>query len=52
VLAREAQDLSGTMVLVAGAPAFVDDCAAAADRAGADPARIVVDSFLPRLPKV
>ena len=52
VLAREAQDLSNVTVLIAGAPAFVDDCAAAVKRAGADPARILVDSFLPRAPKV
>lgn len=52
VLAREAQDLSDATVLIAGAPAFVDDCAVAAKRAGADPARVFVDSFLPRAPKV
>ena len=52
VLAREAPDLSGATVLIAGAPGFVDDCAAAVKRAGADPSRIVVDSFLPRAPAV
>jgi CDP-4-dehydro-6-deoxyglucose reductase len=50
VLAREGQDLSAATVLIAGVPAFVDACAAAVKRAGADPSRIVVDSFLPRLP--
>jgi len=52
VLARESPDLSGATVLIAGAPGFVDDCVAAAKRAGADPSRIVVDSFLPRAPAV
>lgn len=52
VLAREAPDLSGSTVLIAGAPAFVDDCAAAVKRAGADPSRVVIDSFLPRAPAV
>jgi CDP-4-dehydro-6-deoxyglucose reductase len=52
VLAREASDLSGTTVLIAGAPSFVDGCTAAAKRAGADPSRIVVDSFLPRAPAI
>lgn len=52
VLARESPDLSGTVVLIAGAPSFVDDCAAAVKHAGADPSRIVVDSFLPRAPAV
>ena len=50
VLSRERPDLSGTVVLIAGAPVFVDVCAAAAKAAGADPSRIVVDSFLPRAP--
>ena len=52
VLSRELRDLSDSAVLVAGAPAFVDDCVAAAKAAGADPSRIVVDSFLPRAPAV
>lgn len=52
VLSRERPDLSAVVVLIAGAPAFVDDCAEAAKRAGADPSRIVVDSFLPRAPLV
>jgi CDP-4-dehydro-6-deoxyglucose reductase len=52
VLAREAPDLSGATVLIAGAPSFVDDCAAAVKRAGSDPSRIVIDSFLPRAPAV
>jgi CDP-4-dehydro-6-deoxyglucose reductase len=52
VLSRESPDLSGTVVLIAGAPSFVDDCAAAVKRAGADPSRIVVDSFLPRAPAI
>lgn len=52
VLAREKPDLSAAVVLVAGAPFFVDACAAAAKRAGADPSRVVVDSFLPRAPAI
>jgi CDP-4-dehydro-6-deoxyglucose reductase, E3 len=52
VLARERPDLSGTVVLIAGAPSFVDDCAEAVKRAGADPSRVIVDSFLPRAPAI
>jgi ferredoxin-NADP reductase/ferredoxin len=52
VLAREAPDLSGVTVLIAGAPPFVDACADAVKRAGADPARVFVDSFLPRAPRI
>jgi CDP-4-dehydro-6-deoxyglucose reductase len=50
VLAREGQDLSSATVLVAGIPAFVEACVAAVKRAGADPSRVIVDAFLPRLP--
>lgn len=50
ILAREGQDLSAATVLIAGAPAFVDGCVATVKRAGAGPARIAVDSFLPRVP--
>ena len=50
VLARDGQDLSAAIVLIAGVPAFADACASAVKRAGVDPSCVVVDSFLPRLP--
>lgn len=50
LLAREAADLAGYAVLIAGSPGFVDACAAAAQSRGASAASIVVDSFLPRGP--
>jgi len=50
LLNREAVDLTGHAVLVAGSPSFVDACAAAAQARGADAATVVVDSFLPRAP--
>jgi ferredoxin-NADP reductase/ferredoxin len=52
ILAREAPDLSGTTVLIAGAPAFVDACADAVKGAGAHPSRVILDSFLPRAPRI
>jgi CDP-4-dehydro-6-deoxyglucose reductase, E3 len=50
LLAREAANLAGHAVLIAGSPGFVDACRAAAQAQGADAAGIVVDSFLPRGP--
>jgi CDP-4-dehydro-6-deoxyglucose reductase len=50
LLTKESTDLSGTAVLVAGSPAFVDACAAAAQARGAVAERVITDSFLPRSP--
>ena len=50
LLATENRDLWRHIVLVAGAPSFVDDCADAAKRLGAPADRVHVDSFLPRAP--
>jgi CDP-4-dehydro-6-deoxyglucose reductase len=47
VLAREAWSGTSRGVLIAGSPGFVADCSAAAIAQGADPARVVVDSFTP-----
>jgi CDP-4-dehydro-6-deoxyglucose reductase len=48
LLKQESTDLADAAVLIAGSPAFVDACAVAAQARGADPSRIVTDSFLPR----
>lgn len=52
LLTREARNLSEHVVLVAGSPAFVDDCVAAALASNAAADRIVTDSFLPRTASV
>lgn len=49
LLARDKPDLSSAATLVAGGPAFVDACSAAALALGLDPARLIVDSFVDRL---
>jgi CDP-4-dehydro-6-deoxyglucose reductase, E3 len=46
-LAEEVPDLSGSWVLCAGSPGFVDACVATARALGAAPERIVTDSFTP-----
>ncbi len=50
LLDAEGHDLAGSLVLIAGAPGFVDDCSLAIRGHGAEPGRIIVDSFLPRGP--
>lgn len=52
LLGQDKPDLAAAAVLIAGGPAFVDACAAAVQACGADPDRIVTDSFLPRGPTV
>jgi len=48
LLGAQHPDLSGYAALVAGSPGLVEACAAALRALGVDPARINVDSFLPR----
>lgn len=50
LLAAESRDLSRHIVLIAGPPGFVDDCAEAVGRLGALADRVKTDSFLPRAP--
>lgn len=49
LLERENPALSGTRILIAGPPGFVDDCTEAVKACGADPAAIAVDSFVSRI---
>jgi CDP-4-dehydro-6-deoxyglucose reductase len=48
ILEREHPDLSGTRVLIAGAPSFVDDVRAAVLLRGAVPDAVAIDSFVSR----
>ena len=50
VLPARFGSLSGTRVLAAGAPGFVDNCVAAARALGARPADVATDSFAPVAP--
>lgn len=50
LLAGDAQNLANTRILIAGAPAFVDDCTKAVIALGAPPRQVCTDSFLPRGP--
>jgi len=50
ILAREQPDLTRTRVLIAGAPAFVDDVRAAVLLRGTPPDGVAIDSFVSRGP--